>query len=260
MSNFNPNQPPNTGILPNLLWCIQSCLSSNRRLNAAGGGGSSTGNATSIQSISVIATPPTDTQLLRYVASAGKWEPGYLTVGDLLQSSTANGVVYTNVTGDLQVVAGAINQVLSPSSSGVPGFVPLSSISLANSIPTNTGAVDLRNQTTVGNIVTYSFPPGSSNGTFMVGGYINVTAIATNIIQFQVVYTDETNTVHTRVLCGQNGNNITNATTVATVVFQSFYPIYIRVLAGTTITISTINLTNTGTNIFDTGGFITQLS
>lgn len=40
---------------------------------AAGGGGGS--NATALQSVPIISTPPTDGQVLTYVAADGKWEP-----------------------------------------------------------------------------------------------------------------------------------------------------------------------------------------
>jgi hypothetical protein len=104
---------------------------------------------------------------------------------------------------------------------------------------------DLTDQTAVGNITTFTV--GASNATFDVSGYINVTAIATDIIAGQITYTDENSNVVT-----------TTYSNISTTGNNSFSSGKIRCKSGTAITAKTTLTTGLGTITFDTGARIVQ--
>lgn len=67
---------------------------------SVGGGGGGSGNATSIQGIPVIATPPTDGQVLVYVSANGDYEPSTPAgSGDVLGPGTASDNAVTRFNG-----------------------------------------------------------------------------------------------------------------------------------------------------------------
>lgn len=113
---------------------------------------------------------------------------------------------------------------------------------------------DLTAQTTVGTVTSYAVPGSGSFGTFEVGGYINTTAVTTDVIVLQISYTDENNTSRTQNLY------VPGATTgVSTVSSNGFPTVTLRVKQGTTITVATLLTTSGGSITFDAGAKISQL-
>jgi hypothetical protein len=101
---------------------------------------------------------------------------------------------------------------------------------------------DLTSQTTIGNIS--SVTSVGSTATYVIDGYLNVTAISTDVIQAQCTYTDENNNAQTLSFSNisTTGNNSFHAT--------------IRAKASTAITLKTNLSTGGGTVTFDAGGYI----
>lgn len=120
----------------------------------------------------------------------------------------------------------------------------LGSIS-ATSFPTIKASANLTAQSAAGNITTFTV--GATTATFNVSAYINVTAVATDVIQAQVTYTDENNTAQT-----------VSFTTLSTVSNSTYSPITIRAKNATVITLKTNLTTGIGTITFDAGGAIIQ--
>jgi hypothetical protein len=137
-------------------------------------------------------------------------------------------------------------------------FVSYKNVSLAGvGIPMIVAAADLTARSAVGTICTYI--PGTT-GTFMIGGYLNVTAIATNTIQFQVSYTDE-NSNSTVVTFQTSGAIITTVLgTITATGNNSFFPLQFRCKGGSAITVQTANIVSAGSNTFDVGASIIQIS
>lgn len=113
----------------------------------------------------------------------------------------------------------------------------------ANSYSLVVASNDITAQTAAGNITTVT--SAASNSTYDVGGYINVTAIATDVIQAQVTFTDENNTSQTISLAS-----------ISAIGFNSIGVQTIRVKASTTITLKTNLTTGVGTITYDAGGYI----
>lgn len=92
-------------------------------------------------------------------------------------------------------------------------------------------------------------------GTYRIGGYVNITAVAVDIIEMQVTYTDENNTA-------QTANFFTQGATSAllSAVGNSVYPTMdLRVKSGGVITVKTTLTTGGGSITYDAGATITQL-
>jgi hypothetical protein len=124
--------------------------------------------------------------------------------------------------------------------------------------PTKVGTVvaagDLTGQTgAVAGVTSFTSP--ASNGTYRVGGYVTITAIAVDALNLQVSYTDETSVVRTQTFFMQG---LTSAN-LATVGAFTFPTMDIRVKASTTITILTTLAIGGGTLTYDVGGTIEQL-
>lgn len=115
----------------------------------------------------------------------------------------------------------------------------------ATSFPTIKASANLTAQSAAGNITTFTV--GAATATFNVSAYINVTAVATDVIQAQVTYTDENNTAQT-----------VSFTTLSTVSNSTYSPITIRAKNATVITLKTNLTTGIGTITFDAGGTIIQ--
>lgn len=84
-----------------------------------------------------------------------------------------------------------------------------------------------------------------SLATYTIGGYLNVTAVSTDIIQLQCTYTDE-----------NNNNQTVSFGNISTVGNSNYSPITIRVKAGSTITIKSNLSTGGGSVTYDAGGYI----
>jgi hypothetical protein len=82
-----------------------------------------------------------------------------------------------------------------------------------------------------------------SVGTFQVGGYINITAVATDVIELRVKWTDE-NSHPQYAAIGADP---------ATIGFSVSSPIYIRAKSGTLITVYDSLITGGGTITYDAG-------
>lgn len=113
---------------------------------------------------------------------------------------------------------------------------------------------DLTAQTAPVNIIAYGVPGSGSSVTFRVGGYINVTAISTDVIALQISYTDENGTSRTQNLYSPGASS-----GVSSVSSNGFPSIVIRVQKGTTIIVATILTTSGGSVTYDSGGVISQL-
>jgi hypothetical protein len=111
--------------------------------------------------------------------------------------------------------------------------------------PTVSSSADLTAQTTADTITSVTSVAATS--TYNVGAYLNVTAVTTDVIEVQIIFTDENNTAQTITL-----------PTVSTTGYVSMTPQIIRVKASTTITVKTTLTTAAGSITFDTGAYITK--
>jgi hypothetical protein len=111
--------------------------------------------------------------------------------------------------------------------------------------PTVSSSADLTAQTTADTITSVTSVAATS--TYNVGAYLNVTAVTTDVIEVQIIFTDENNTAQTITL-----------PTVSTTGYVSMTPQIIRVKASTTITVKTTLTTGVGSITFDTGAYITK--
>jgi len=118
-------------------------------------------------------------------------------------------------------------------------------LSFGNPVFTVVAQADSLAQTIQKTLATYTTP---SIGTFEINGYINVTAIATDVINFKIIFTDENSVNHT-----------INFSSIST---TGYYPFTsggsLRVKSGTTITTSVGFTTGGGTVIYDAGSTIIQ--
>lgn len=109
-------------------------------------------------------------------------------------------------------------------------------------------SADTTGQTSAVNPVC-TFTPGS-NGTFEVGGYLTVTAVATDVITLEVTYTDETNTGRTLILLsGISTTGVNNASSMT-----------IRAKAANAITVKTVLTVSSGSITYDVGAWIRQIA
>lgn len=114
---------------------------------------------------------------------------------------------------------------------------------------------DLTAQSSTGTVTSYAVPgSGSANG-FDVSGYIYPTAIATDVIQLQVAWTDENSNSRTQLFYIQG-----QTTGISTTGSFGYSPIRVRAKQGTTITVSTTLTTGGGTITFDAGASIVQVN
>lgn len=125
------------------------------------------------------------------------------------------------------------------------GQVPMSNgtTMVAATVSQISSSNDLTAQSAAGTIT--SVTSVASNATYDISGYINVTAVTTDVIQAQITYTDENNTSQTISLSSISaiGNNSIGVQTI-------------RVKASTTITLKTNLTTGIGSITFDAGGYI----
>lgn len=137
---------------------------------------------------------------------------------------------------NLPITAGSAGQAILSGGGGSTAMTygTVSTISSSN---------DITAQTAAGNVTTVT--SAVSNSTYDVGGYINVTAVATDVIQAQITFTDENNTSQTISLAS-----------ISAVGFNSIGVQTIRVKASTTITLKTNLTTGIGSITFDAGGYI----
>lgn len=127
---------------------------------------------------------------------------------------------------------------------------------LGAGIPKIVATNDLTGQNAaVSSVVTTTVVNDSAYHTFMVGGYITVTAISVNTITLQVTYTDETSTSRTQSFFGEG---LTTAAISTTGGF-TFPPMTIRAKFNTAITVLT-SIVGIGSETYDVGGFLMQIN
>jgi hypothetical protein len=108
---------------------------------------------------------------------------------------------------------------------------------------------DLTAQTTTGTVYTFT-APSAVTPTYQIGGYLNVTAIATDTIKLQVSFTDENSNAITLDLIPIGAASPT-ITTTGTYVYPSFN---IHSKAASAITVKTALVVSGGSITFDAGG------
>lgn len=128
-------------------------------------------------------------------------------------------------------------------------------VSLANGGNGIVADADLTAQTTAQTICTITSPNDGNPHRYRIGGYVTITAVATDVAQLQVVYTDETSTVRTQTFFPQG---LTSANLAATGTFI-FPTMDIPVLANTAITLRVALTVSIGSITYDAGGSIQQL-
>lgn len=114
---------------------------------------------------------------------------------------------------------------------------------------------DLLAQTAAVANVTTPYTVGASTGTFRIGGYVNITAVTLDVIQFQCAFTDENNASQTLVFYPMGAT----AAGLSTTGFNALSDATIRCKNGTTITIKTVLTTGTGSIAYDVGCQVQQL-
>lgn len=119
-------------------------------------------------------------------------------------------------------------------------------------VPLNVASADLIGQTTaVSSVATYT--PGA-NGTYRIGGYINITAASASTITLKVTYTDENSVSVTQIIPLTLASTGAVSTTAVAISNNSATDIQIRAKSGSAITVLT---TVTGVSrTYDVGGTI----
>jgi hypothetical protein len=180
---------------------------------------------------------------------------GTLTVGGnaLFENSITNDGEYSDTNGS----SGSVGQILSSTntatkwvSTSTLGLMSAASSSSFIQVSTSTQFTGL----TAARVINIATTTATS--TWEVGGNVTITAIATDVLQFQVVYTDETNTSRTVTFFPMG---VTSASLAATGVYN--FPItQIRVKNGSAITTSVIFTTGIGTVTYDAGASINLIA
>lgn len=137
-------------------------------------------------------------------------------------------------------------------------YLPPSSVSSSGTVTgSNLGSIvasaDLTGQTTaVASVATYT--PGA-DGTYRIGVYVTITAVALDVLNIQVDYTDETNTARTQTFVPV-GLTSANLSAVGASVFPT---LDVRVKSGVAITVKTVLVTGTGSIVYDAGATVEKL-
>lgn len=105
----------------------------------------------------------------------------------------------------------------------------------------------------VASVAAYTLP--AATGTYSVAAYLNITAVATDVIETQVTYQDENGTTQTSTFFNQG-----STTALLSAIGNSTYPpMTIRVNASSTITVKTTLTTGVGSITYDVGATITKI-
>lgn len=141
---------------------------------------------------------------------------------------------------------------------GSPTITTLSSITSyggvstsGNGMPIFVSSIDLTSQVAATTIASYS---ASTTGTYEVGGYINITAVSLDVIQFQCSWKDENGTSRTQNFFPMG----LTTPSLSSTGFTPFPSIYIRCHSASNITVQTILTTGTGSISYDCGERIKQ--
>lgn len=188
------------------------------------------------------------------VASGGSiTSPQLLTTsGGLLQ---AGATFYADANAG-KIAAFGVTPVSQRSGDVATGLVALGFFSVATYAGTSNivASADLTGQSgAVASVAAYTAP--AANGSYRVGGYVTITAVAVDVLNLQLTWTDETNTARTQTFFPQGVTSASLATT-GTFVFPTMD---IRVKASATITVLTTLAVGGGTITYDVGCTIEQL-
>lgn len=134
-----------------------------------------------------------------------------------------------------------------------PSSVASSGTVTGSNLGSIVASADLTGQTVaVASVATYT--PGA-DGTYRIGVYVTITAVALDVLNIQVDYTDETNAARTQTFVPA-GLTSANLSAVGASIFPE---INIRVKNGVAITIKTVLITGTGSIQYDVGCQIERL-
>lgn len=136
-------------------------------------------------------------------------------------------------------VAGANWELMVAGSTGTPSIVANANVTAQSAAVTS--------------LATYT---ATGLGSYRVGGYVAITAVTLDVLQFRVGWTDENSNAQsvTLIPAGAGSANL------AAVGFFAFSPVDIRAKSGTAITSSVALTTATGSVAFDAGSTIMFLS
>lgn len=146
------------------------------------------------------------------------------------------------------------------STSGVPSATQPAFSDISGTLATSqllVTSADLTGQSAaVSSVVSVTSPNDGNKHTYRVGAYTTITAVATDVLNTEVTYTDETGTARTQLFYPMG---LTSASLAATGAY-SFPCTNIRVNPNTAITVKTVLTTSIGTITYDVGGTIEQLT
>jgi hypothetical protein len=149
--------------------------------------------------------------------------------------------------------AGTVTTFSAVNSSGINFSVsnasttPTLSVTSVTGILATAASADLTSKTTATTTVV-SFANSASAATFKVGAYLTVNSVTTDVVNMRIAWTDENNTAQ-----------IFNYSNISTTGYNNQAELNIRVKASTTITVSTILTTSSGSINYDVGASIMQI-
>lgn len=149
-----------------------------------------------------------------------------------------------NVTFTLPIADGTVNQAIVTNGSGSLLF---------SSVGTVVASADLTAQTATQNVISYTTP--AANGSFRVGGYVDITAVTTDVVQLQVSWTDENSASRTQIFYPMGATSPGLGVTG----FVAFPTADIRAKASTSILVDAVLTTGIGSITYDVGGTLQQL-
>lgn len=186
--------------------------------------------------------------------------------GTNLTSYTQGDILYSSATNTLSKLAKNTTASRYLSNTGTSNNPAWAQINLANGVtgtlPIANGGVSLitgdftAQSAANATVVTVTSPNDGNKHTYRIGAYANITAVATDVLNVQMTYTDENGTSRTQSFFPMGLTSASLATTGA----YSFPCTNIRVNPNTAITVATILTTSIGTITYDVGGTIEQLT
>lgn len=172
-------------------------------------------------------------------------------VGDsILQNASTSQLTNSGQQYDSTNSSGANANILSSTITGTK-WIGTSTLATIG-IPGIVCKSDVAATSTPGPICSYIVP---ANGVYRVGGYLNVTAVVTDVLQLQMAYTD-TNTNAQTVVFFNMGATSGNISTTGD---SSFPTVDIHPKSGTAITAQVVFTTGIGSVTYDVGSTIQQL-
>lgn len=124
--------------------------------------------------------------------------------------------------------------------------------SIISNVPSNVSNINLLAITVATTTATYAV---ATTATFLVSGYIAITAVTTDVIEFRVTWTDENSTSQTQKFYPMG----VTTSGLSTTGFTPFSPATIRAKNGTNIVIATVLTTGIGSITYDVGSLIQKI-